>query len=241
MTSIHWLPENSSPDSFPELREALTDPDGLLAAGGDLSIERLLYAYEHGIFPWYSADQPILWWSPDPRMVLYPDKVHIPKRLKRFLKKHPYELRFDRAFRQVIEACAQPRYPGDGTWIMPEMINAYCELHKNGHAHCLEIWRTDKEQEKLVGGIYGIAIGQVFFGESMFSLEDNASKLAFISLAKHLEHWGYQLLDAQVESDHLRTLGCELIPRDAFSVILDSACPVTMSHDWELIPEILVT
>lgn len=241
MTDIKWIREDSPPDSFPELSEALIDPDGLLAAGGDLSVPRLLHAYAKGIFPWYSDDQPILWWSPDPRLVLFPEDLHIAKRLRSFLKNHPYELRMDTAFREVIIACAQPRETETGTWIMPEMIEAYCEMHELGHAHSLEVWKCDQDNESLVGGIYGIAIGAIFFGESMFSLETNTSKLAFIALAKHLQHWGYKLLDAQVESEHLRTLGCASIPREEFSVILGSACPVTMTHDWELIPEILVT
>jgi leucyl/phenylalanyl-tRNA--protein transferase len=238
MNSIHWLEQNSAPDSFPELDLALSEPDGLLAAGGDLSIPRLLAAYERGIFPWYSDDQPILWWSPDPRMVLFPDEVHIPKRLKSFLKNNHYKIQFDTAFREVVMACAQPRHLEDGTWITEEMIDAYCELHARGHAHSLEIWSHEGGEEKLVGGIYGVSIGAMFFGESMFSRETNASKLAFIALARHLQHWGYALLDAQVESAHLLTLGCKTISRDEFSVILGSACQHKMAHAWELNPEI---
>ena len=213
MTTIHWLEENYSPNSFPPISKALIEPDGLLAAGGDLSVPRLLEAYKYGVFPWYSDDQPILWWSPDPRMVCFLDELHIAKRLRSFLRKHEYTLKFDTAFREVIQACAKPREDYTGTWITDEMLDAYCELHAQGHAHSLEVWKTDEGQEELVGGIYGIAIGQMFFGESMFSREKNTSKLAFISLVKHLKHWGYQLLDSQVESLHLRTLGCCTIPR----------------------------
>jgi len=241
MTGIHWLDENYTPNSFPPIETALIEPNGLLAAGGDLSLPRLLEAYSHGVFPWYSDDQPILWWSPNPRMVCFLDELHIPKRLRSFLKKHEYILKFDSAFRQVIEACAQPRDSFGGTWITEEMLEAYCEMHNQGHAHSLEVWKIESNEEYLVGGIYGISIGQMFFGESMFSRETNTSKLAFISLVKHLKYWGYELLDAQVESAHLRTLGCRTIPREQFSVILGSACPAIMTHSWELIPEILVT
>ncbi len=241
MTTIHWLEENSPANSFPNIKQALIEPDGLLAAGGDLSVPRLLEAYKNGIFPWYSDDQPILWWSPDPRMVCFLEELHIPKRLRSFLRIHEYTLRFDTAFTEVVKACSEPRDEHDGTWITDEMLEAYCELHSQGYAHSLEVWKTEFEQEKLVGGIYGVAIGQMFFGESMFSRETNTSKLAFITLVKHLKHWGYQLLDAQVESPHLRTLGCRTIPREQFSVILGSASPVIMTHSWRLIPEILVT
>ena len=241
MTTIHWLEEDYSPNSFPPISFALIDPDGLLAAGGDLSVPRLVEAYSNGIFPWYSDDQPILWWSPNPRMVCFLDELHIAKRLRSFIRKHEYTLKFDTAFQEVIQACAEPRDDDTGTWITKEMLDAYCEMHRQGHAHCLEVWKTENETENLVGGIYGIAIGQLFFAESMFSKETNTSKLAFITLIKHLKHWGYQLLDAQVESPHLRTLGCRTIPREQFSVILGSACPVIMTHSWELIPEILVT
>jgi len=241
MTITHWLEENYSPNSFPPISAALTEPDGLLAAGGDLSVARLLEAYSQGIFPWYSDDQPILWWSPNPRMVCFLDELHIPKRLRSFLRNHKYILKFNSAFKEVVQACAKPRDDYGGTWITDEMLDAYCELHQQGHAHSLEVWKRDENNEILVGGIYGVAIGQMFYGESMFSKETNTSKLAFISLIKHLKHWGYQLLDAQVESTHLRTLGCRTIPREQFSVILGSACPVIMSHSWELIPEILVT
>ena len=238
MTQIHWLEENSPANAFPHIETALVEPDGLLAAGGDLSVARLLEAYKNGIFPWYSDDQPILWWSPNPRMVCFLDELHIPKRLRSFLRKHEYTLRFDTAFKEVVKACAEPRDDFGGTWITEEMLEAYCQMHIAGHAHSLEVWTANNE---LVGGIYGVAIGQMFFGESMFSRESNTSKLAFITLVKHLSHWGYQLLDAQVESPHLRTLGCRTIPREQFSVILGSACPVIMTHSWRLIPEILVT
>jgi len=241
MTTIHWLEENYNPNSFPPISNALAEPDGLLAAGGDLSVPRLLEAYSNGIFPWYSDDQPILWWSPNPRMVCYLDELHIPKRLRSFLRKHKYTLKFNTAFKKVVQSCAKPRDDFTGTWITDDMLNAYCEMHQQGHAHSLEVWKTENDDEVLVGGIYGVAIGQIFFGESMFSHETNTSKLAFITLVRHLKHWGYQLLDAQVESAHLRTLGCRTIPREQFSVILGSACPAIIAHSWVIIPEILDT
>ncbi len=243
MRSIVWLSEDSPADDFPDVESALLEPNGLLAAGGDLSSERLLEAYRRGIFPWYGEGQPILWWSPDPRMILIPSEVHISRKMRSFMRKTQdiYELRFNSAFEQVIKECAAPRDYADSTWITDDMLEAYCDLHQQGHAHCLEIWNVSDEKEKLVAGIYGLALGKVFFGESMFSLESNTSKLAFIALAKHLEHWAYALLDGQVESEHLRSLGCRLIPRTEFSVILGSACPAKMAHAWEIIPEILVT
>jgi len=243
MRSIVWLSEDSPINDFPNVETALLEPNGLLAAGGDLSSERLLEAYRKGIFPWYGEGQPILWWSPDPRMVLVPSEVHVSRKMRSFIRKSKdvYELRFNTAFEQVVKSCAAPRSYSDDTWITDEMFNAYCELHTQGHAHCLEVWNVSGESEKLIAGIYGIAIGKLFFGESMFSLETNTSKLAFIALAKHLNHWGYELLDGQVESEHLRSLGCGLISREQFSVILGSACAVKMTHVWEVIPEILVT
>lgn len=241
MRSIVWLTEDSPIDGFPKVETALLEPNGLLAAGGDLTSERLIEAYRNGIFPWYGDGQPILWWSPDPRMVLIPQDVHISRKMRSFIKKTKdfYQIRFNTAFETVIQECAAPRSYSDDTWITDEMLEAYCNLHEQGHAHCLEVWNT--ANEKLVSGIYGIAIGKIFFGESMFSHESNTSKLAFIALAKHLDHWGYDLLDGQVESEHLRSLGCRLIPRKQFSVILHSACHVNMTHVWEVIPEILVT
>lgn len=243
MRSIVWLTEDSPITDFPDVETALLEPNGLLAAGGDLSTARLIEAYRNGIFPWYGDGQPILWWSPDPRMVLVPSDVHLSRKMRSFIRKTKdlYQIRFNTVFETVIHECAAPRDYSDDTWITDDMLEAYCELHKQGHAHCLEVWNVSEEQEKLVAGIYGIAIGKIFFGESMFSHESNTSKLAFIALAMHLDHWGYQLLDGQVESEHLRSLGCSLLPREEFSVILRSACAVKMSHVWEVIPEILVT
>lgn len=199
--------------SFPSIEQALEEPNGLLAFGGDLSLERLLEAYAQGIFPWYSEGQPILWWSPEPRMVLATASPHVPRRLKRWVRTCPWTVRADTAFDAVVRQCAAPRRDGDGTWITEAMLEAYVNLHRQGHAHSLEVW----EDETLVGGIYGVVVGRMFFGESMFSLRANASKLALLALCKGLDAKGFPLLDAQVSSDHLETLGAFEISRAEFS------------------------
>jgi leucyl/phenylalanyl-tRNA---protein transferase len=200
-------------DAFPPVEDALREPDGLLAAGGDLSTERLLAAYRRGIFPWYSRGQPILWWSPDPRTVFETDRMHVPRRLARFLRACNWRLTADTAFETVIRACAAPRAQQRGTWLDPDMRKAYQRLHALGHAHSVEAWDGDA----LVGGIYGVAIGRMFFGESMFSAADNGSKVALLALARALRDWGCPLLDAQVASPHLFTLGATEIGRGEFS------------------------
>jgi len=200
------------PDEFPPVDEALREPDGLLAGGGDLEPERLLAAYRRGIFPWYSRGQPILWWSPDPRTVFATDRMHVPHRLERWLKTCDWTLRADTAFETVVRACAAPRAKQRGTWIDARMRDAYLRLHALGHAHSVEAW----DGETLVGGIYGVAIGRMFFGESMFSAEPNGSKVALLALAHALRNWDFPLLDAQVASPHLFTLGAVEIDRGAF-------------------------
>ncbi len=197
---------------FPNAELALTDPNGLLAIGGDLSSKRILHAYRHGIFPWFSDDQPILWWSPDPRMVLYPEELSLSRSLRKALRKTEFQWTFDRAFTKVIFSCAQPRPNQPETWITLGMMDAYIKLHKDGHAHSFETW-LDGE---LVGGLYGIAIGQVFFGESMFSKKTDASKIAFVNAVHQLQQWGYKLIDCQVESPHLENFGANNIPRREF-------------------------
>lgn len=203
-----------NPDApFPPVSSALDEPDGLLAIGGDLSPTRLLNAYRHGIFPWFSDGQPILWWSPDPRMVFRTDAVNLSSRFRRALKTSTWQIRADTAFADVVSACAQTPRPGQhGTWITDDMIDAYAELHRLGHAHSVEAFDGDR----LVGGIYGIAIGRMFFGESMFSVASGGSKVALAALAHRLREWDWPLIDAQVENDHLLTLGAERIPRDVF-------------------------
>ena len=198
--------------AFPPVEKALHDPNGLLAVGGDLSVARLLSAYESGIFPWFSHDQPILWWSPDPRMVLFPENFHISRRLKKTIRQNKFQLSFDTSFEQVMNACAQPRPGQPETWITPAMVRAYIELHRQGFAHSFESWNNGK----LVGGLYGIAIGKVFFGESMFSFQTDASKVAFAHAVSLLTEWGYELIDCQVESKHLASFGAENISRQTF-------------------------
>jgi len=199
-------------DPFPPTSAALESPNGLLAWGGGLEPARLLAAYRMGIFPWYTQGEPILWWSPAPRCVIFPDRVHLSRRTRRRYNSGNYMLTVDTAFSAVIAACAAPRDHEAGTWITPEMIQAYVELHRLGHAHSLEVWRDGQ----LVGGIYGIAMGSVFFGESMFSRQTDASKLALVALCKLLEEWGYGLLDCQVGNPHLFSMGAVELGRERF-------------------------
>jgi leucyl/phenylalanyl-tRNA--protein transferase len=196
------------------------EADGLLAVGGDLSGERLLLAYQLGIFPWYAEGQPILWWSPDPRLILEPQQFHISRRLRRTLRKGLFKVTFDRAFGSVIQACATvPRKGQHGTWITPEMQEAYVHLHDLGYAHSAESWL----EGKLVGGIYGVSLGRCFFGESMFSIANDASKVALAILIQKLKAWGFHMIDAQVTTRHLITLGAREIPRSVFLRRLDAA------------------
>ncbi len=222
MTAPYWL-NPYDPTDFPDVTLALRDPDGLLAVGGDLSIERLIAAYRRGIFPWYSGDQPILWWSPDPRSVLFPDKLHVSKSLRKTLRKQQFKITFDSAFVEVIRACSQPRAGDPGTWITDEMQQAYIRLHQAGYAHSIEIWLNGT----LVGGLYGIAIGRMFYGESMFSRVTDASKVAFVFLVQQLQRWQFSMIDCQIQSAHLDQFGAELIPRSEFITLLDQSCNQT--------------
>ncbi len=191
----------------------LAEPDGLLAAGGDLSAERLLAAYAAGIFPWYSEGLPILWWSPDPRLVLFPAELHVSRSLRRILRAGRFQVRADSAFEQVIRRCAEQRRPGqDGTWITPEMIQAYSRLHRRGVAHSFEAW----DGEGLAGGLYGVSLGAAFFGESMFADRPDASKVAFVSSVEWLAARGFDLVDCQVRTAHLERFGAREIPRREF-------------------------
>jgi leucyl/phenylalanyl-tRNA--protein transferase len=203
---------------FPPPRDALDEPNGLLAVGGDLSPARLLSAYRHGIFPWYSSGQPILWWSPDPRMVFRTDGVRLSSRFRRGLRRSSWVVRADTAFDAVIDACARiPRAGQRGTWITPAMRRAYIAMHGLGHAHSIEVFDESVPGERrLVGGLYGVAIGHAFFAESMFSAESGGSKVALAALARRLQGWGWPLIDAQVENDHLVSLGAETLPRRDF-------------------------
>lgn len=211
------ISSTESHSSFPPVENALREPNGLLAVGGDLSPQRLLEAYSKGIFPWFNADEPILWWSPNPRMVLFPEEIKISRSLRKTLKKDHYQIRTDDSFTQVMHACASSRKGQTGTWIHPEMIAAYTALHDMGLAHCVETWMDGE----LVGGLYGVALGQVFFGESMFSRVSDASKIALVHLAKQLQRWEFGLIDCQVKTGHLTSLGAREIPRSEFSQQLD--------------------
>lgn len=195
--------------SFPPVERA--SAEGLLAVGGDLRVERLLEAYRHGIFPWYNDDQPILWWSPDPRAVLFPEKLHISRSLKRTLRLGGFTVTLDASFRDVMQGCAGPRpqYPDGGTWITAEMMDAYVRLHELGYAHSVEAWRDGQ----LVGGLYGVALGGIFFGESMFTLVPDASKVALVSLVRQLQDWNFRIFDCQQPSPHVKMLGAEDISR----------------------------
>jgi leucyl/phenylalanyl-tRNA--protein transferase len=208
----YLLAPNDPSAAFPDPREALTEPDGLLAIGGDLSVARLVNAYRHGIFPWFSEQDPILWWSPDPRTVLRPDAVRISRSLRKLLRRRCFRVSMDRDFPAVIRACAAPRADGGGTWLVPAMIEAYRALHVHGIAHSVEVWQDDA----LVGGLYGVAIGAVFFGESMFSRVDNASKIALVHLCQSLHARGFALVDCQVLTSHLISMGAQQMSRDDF-------------------------
>jgi leucyl/phenylalanyl-tRNA--protein transferase len=225
---IPWL---ESSDPFPPLQRALTEPDGLLAAGADLSPARLLSAYRSGIFPWYSAGQPVLWWSPDPRMVLFPTEFRMPRSLLKRLRRHDYEIRVDTVFETVMRACAAPRADAAGTWITSDMIAAYCELHRLGHAHSVETWVNGE----LAGGLYGIALGRAFYGESMFARADDASKIAFAHLVHRLQQRQFGIIDCQMNTAHLARFGAREIPRHEFSQHLAELVNYPQTDDvWHL-------
>jgi leucyl/phenylalanyl-tRNA--protein transferase len=224
-----WLDPEALEIVFPDVELALQEPDGLLAVGGKLSTEWLLHAYQRGIFPWYGQEQPILWWAPDPRLVLFPENLHISHSLARVIKREKFTVTLDTAFEEVIDACARPRPQQSGTWITPAMRSAYVDLHHAGHAHSVESWCDGM----LSGGLYGIAIGNIFFGESMFTEVADASKIAFVTLVRQLERWGFALVDCQVYTQHLASLGAATIPRKEFTTILDRECwPPGHSQPW---------
>lgn len=229
MSQLYWL--DSSDIGFPPSHKALRDPDGLLAVGGDLSLERLVLAYSSGIFPWYSEGQPLLWWTPNPRLVLTPARLHFGRSLRKILRKHPFKITVDNAFEQVMNQCGTiERKNQDGSWITQEMIDAYLTLHDRGIAHSVEAWQDGQ----LVGGLYGVALGRAFFGESMFSLVSGASKVAFSSLAKQLQHWQFELIDCQIHTPYLASFGAEEISREAFEQRLSQTVtlkPATNSND----------
>ncbi|MBV2236058.1 MAG: leucyl/phenylalanyl-tRNA--protein transferase [Sterolibacterium sp.] len=206
-------------EPFPPVAQALREPNGLLCAGADLSVARLLAAYQRGIFPWYSAGEPLLWWSPDPRMVLFPDEFKISRSLAKTLRNAHYEVRLDTQFAQVMSECAAPRRQQAGTWISREMQTAYTQLHELGHAHSVEVWIDDK----LAGGLYGVALGRVFYGESMFSHQRDTSKIALAHLCRFLEQQGFVMIDCQMKTAHLASLGAREISRSQFLARLAEA------------------
>lgn len=229
---IPWIHPGSSP-LFPAPSQALREPNGLLAIGGDLGVPRLLAAYAQGIFPWYGEDEPLLWWSPDPRCVFSTGSVHISRSLRRLMRHAPWTISIDQAFRQVMRSCAAPR--GDqreGTWIVPEMIEAYARLQRKGHAHSIEVWHHGQ----LIGGLYGVAIGSMFCGESMFSAVTGASKVALSAMRVLLGHWGFPLLDAQVGNRHLYHMGAFDLPRDEFLARLQNLVSTPPGKDAFVLP-----
>ena len=228
---IPWLSINTP---FPPVVCSLRTPNGLLVAGGDLSPSRLLDAYRHGIFPWFNPGEPILWWSPDPRMVLFPGEFKISRSLAKVLRKKEYEICTDTAFEQVMRSCAALRSGHNGTWIHEDMIAAYCELHRIGYAHSVEVWAKDE----LVGGIYGVSIGRMFYGESMFSQVNNASKIALAHLARQLERWEYGMIDCQMKTSHLASLGAREIPRSEFIRKLQELVHCMPTTDWQFDPDL---
>ncbi len=227
MSLLAWLEPDST--NFPPTHTALDDPNGLLAAGSTLSCDQLTSAYQKGIFPWFEDGQPVLWWSPSPRLVLFPEELHVSKSMKKLLNRSAFEVTTDQAFDQVIEHCASPRPGQEGTWITDEINEAYQEMHARGFAHSVEVW----QKGELVGGLYGIAMGQIFFGESMFALAANASKYGFICLVQALQDLNFRLVDCQVHTDHLASLGAKEIPRREFeNYLLNFIKEDSIASDW---------
>ena len=228
-TAPFWLDPDAPEIEFPDVELALDEPDGLLAIGGNLSIETLLQAYRKGIFPWYGPGQPVLWWAPEPRLVLFPGNLRVSRSLAKTIRKQHFTLTMDQAFGDVIAACAEPRPAQSGTWITPEMRTAYIDLHSAGHAHSVECWY----QGELAGGLYGVAIGNIFFGESMFTRVTDASKVAFSGLVRQLERWEFRMIDCQVHTGHLESLGATDISRRAFTKHLRAGIQESVNiHSW---------
>lgn len=237
MPRIVWIDPQDPNPRFPPVERALEEPNGLLAAGGDLSPARLELAYRSGIFPWYEEGQPILWWSPDPRGVLFPDGLHVSRSLRKLLRQRPFEVSFDRDFAAVVAACAGPRRGASGTWITAAMREAYTHLFAAGLGHSVEVWQG----QRLVGGLYGIAIGRVFFAESMFSHVTDASKVALVHLALHLAAWGFPLIDTQLLNPHLERMGAVALPRVQYLALLRRHTrEPSRPGPWRLDPQLAV-
>ncbi|THB69314.1 MAG: leucyl/phenylalanyl-tRNA--protein transferase [Desulfovibrio sp.] len=229
---VYWLPDN--PRIFPD--PELAAPDGLVALGGDLCVDRLLTAYSRGIFPWYGEGLPILWWSLDPRCVLFPENLHVSRSLRKAVDSRRFQVTLDTAFPQVIRECAKaPRPQGDGTWIVEEMVQGYIDLHEAGFAHSVEAWLESGKGPELVGGLYGVSLGKAFFGESMFHTEPDASKVALVHLVEQLTCWGFTLVDCQQTTEHMLRFGAREIPRRAFNRLLAEAIDYpTRKGKWAL-------
>ncbi|MEM7541316.1 MAG: leucyl/phenylalanyl-tRNA--protein transferase [Pseudomonadota bacterium] len=225
MQRVYWVRQCRLAEAFPATADALEDPNGLLAIGGDLSTTMLCNAYKRGIFPWYSDGQPILWWAPDPRCALNPSQRHASRSLRRAIRRESFEISFDMAFESVVDSCRAPRRDQSGTWITDEMREAYLSLHRNNIAHSIECWRGSE----LAGGLYGVSVGGAFFGESMFSNVSNASKATFVALCDKLSAWGYTLFDCQIPTSHLESLGAETMTRRDFETRLAAAIQQTPS------------
>ncbi|MEM1263423.1 MAG: leucyl/phenylalanyl-tRNA--protein transferase [Pseudomonadota bacterium] len=235
MTELAWLERDAPVDSFPAAHLALREPDGLLAAGGDLSSDRLVHAYQHGIFPWFEQGQPVLWWTPNPRCVLHCNEFHRSRSLRRTLRRQHWTVSFDRAFGDVVDGCAEAREGRRRTWITPTMRSAYLTLNDQGFGRSVEVW----DDQALIGGVYGVGIGRMFFGESMFSRRTDASKVALFALCQQLQARDMPMLDCQVRSPHLTSLGAKLIPRDAFLKAIAELCPAkepAAAFDTDRIP-----
>lgn len=230
MIATHFPPLLGKSLIFPDINEALTYRQGLVAIGGDLSTERLLAAYNRGIFPWFSEGDPICWWALSPRMVLFPEKLHVGRSIKKSIRAQHYEIKINHGFKEVIASCAVAKRPGqDGTWILPIMQEAYCQLHKEGYAHSFEYW----EEGVLMGGGYGVQIGQVFCGESMFAKRENASKIAFVHMVKYLEEIGVKMIDCQMYTEHLARFGASEISFNLFEQNLRKYTKQSLNHTIE--------
>ncbi len=227
---LYWVRDNVIANEFPDINSALKEPDGLLAIGGDLTPERLLDAYRRGIFPWYSEGQPILWWTPEPRWILEIGGMKMSRSLRKTLRRRLFRVTFDQVFEDVIKACAEPRKDAEGTWITSDIRRSYKILHEQGYAHSVECWY----QNELVGGLYGIAIGKIFFGESMFSYMSDASKVTLVHLMAQLRALNFRLIDCQIHSRHLESLGATPISRNTFATILHQFCTPEIRHNWPI-------
>jgi leucyl/phenylalanyl-tRNA--protein transferase len=235
MLAVPWIAADDHDSPFPDVERALTEPDGLLAIGGPLSPARLEQAYRYGIFPWFSPQQPVLWWAPSVRAIIPPGGMRLNRSLRKRLRQRRYTVTLDDDFASVIAGCAAPRRDAEGTWITPAMIQAYRALHDHGIAHSVEVWQSDE----LVGGLYGVSLGGAFFGESMFSRVSDASKIALAWLSAQIQRWGFDLIDCQMPTEHLERLGAQRMPRAAFSrALAATTAQPTRRGPWSVAPDL---